>query len=398
MALPLNGIKIIDLTWVLPGPIATLMLADFGAEVIKIEQPGIGDYIRSMQPLVNGVGSGHLQVNRNKKSVVLNLKKPEGTEIFYKLVKKADILIEGFRPGVAERMGIGYEAISKINPGMIYCSVSSYGQDGPYRDLTGHDENYLGLAGVLDMTGLHNGPPVLPAMLMGDAAGGGLMSAIGILLALRSRESTGKGQYIDVAMLDGIIFCNQLFAGAYFATGQSPRRGEVGSLVHLGGYACVNCYRTRDEKYIVAAAMEEKFWSALCHHLGLDDLIRYHLIPNQEIQDKAREELQKVFLTKTRDEWNDELSTIGLPVSSINTLAEALNDRQVLYRKMVVEMEHQTLGTIKQIGIPIKLSDTPGSFIRPAPDFGEHTDEILGDLGYSEEQIKTLRAKGVASG
>lgn len=398
MTLPLEGIRVIDLTWILPGPFATLMLADFGAEVIKVEQPGTGDYARWIGPCIGGISARHLLINRNKKSIILNLKPKEGKEIFYKLAKDSGVIIEGFRPGVVDQLGIGYKTISEINPKIIYCSISSYGRNGPYRDLTGHDGNYIGTAGILDMTGEFDGPPILPAIQFGDIGGGGLMSVIGILLALRAREETGKGQHIDISMLDSVVASLYTTAGDYFATGQSPHRGEAGTSWILGGYAANNIYKTKDDKYIVVECFEEKFWADLCHHLGRDNLVQYHLTPGQERQQKVREELQKIFLTKTRDEWAKELSALGLPVSGINTLAEGLNDPQVLHRQMVTEVDHPKLGRVKQLGIPIKMSRTPGQIRAAAPGFGEHTDEILRELGYSDQQIGELHSAKVVHG
>ena len=377
--LPLEGIRVLDLSEILPGPYATLMLADFGAEVIKIERPG-GDYVRSIGPFINGISARHLLLNRNKKSIVLNMKSKEEREIFYKLAEKSDVVVEGFRPGVVDRLGIGYEAISKINPMIIYCSISSYGQSGPYRNFTGHDVNFCGIAGILDMTGERGRCPVVPGLLLGDMAGGGLMAVIGILIALRARELSGRGQYIDISMLDGVVSTLNAFVGDYFATDRSPTRGQPAETRMLG-YACYRVYQTKGESYVALGAFAEAEWSNFCHSVGRNDLIELQFVP--EKQGELMAEVQQIFLTRTGAEWVKELSAVGVPISSVNTLAEALSDPHVLHRQMVTEIEHPTVGRVKQLGIPIKLTSTPGRVRMPAPALGEHTSEILREFGIS---------------
>ena len=388
MSLPLDGIRVLDFTMLLPGPWCTLFLADFGAEVIKVEEPIRGDYIRWFPPFIEGISARHLLINRNKKSMKLNMKSNPGKEIARRLVETADVLVEGFRPGVMKRLELGYDTVRKINPKIIYCSISGYGQDGPYKNLVGHDLNYLGFAGILHITGEKDGPPILPGVQISDIASGGMMGAMGILIALIERNKTGKGQYIDVSMLDGNIAQLYATAGDYFATGRSPRRGETEVSRVLGGYACYTMYETKDGEYVTVAALEEKFWATLCEKLGRSDLIEIQYDP--EKQNKIKDALRALFLSKTRDEWVEEFRELDVCVGPVNTMEEAFKDPQVLFRKMVTEEEHPETGKVKQLGIPIKLSESRGKLRYPAPGFGEHTREILKELGYDAKEINDL--------
>jgi crotonobetainyl-CoA:carnitine CoA-transferase CaiB-like acyl-CoA transferase len=380
----LEGMYVLDLTMLLPGPFCTLMMADFGAEVIKVEPPLQGDYIRWFPPMIGKMSARHHLVNRNKKSITLDLKSEKGKEIFLKLVKKADILVEGFRPGVMERLGLHYDRVNEINPGIIYCSISGYGQDGPYKSLVGHDINYIGLAGLLDISGRKGDAPAVPGVLTADI-GGGLMALIGILLACQARVKTGRGQYIDISMLDGSIAWLYHIAGDYFATDKCPTRGD--SFV-TGYYACYTVYPTRDGKYVTVGALEEKFWHNFCRFLNREDLIPYQFIP--EKQEELKKNLTEIFLEKTRDEWVDAFSPIDVCFGPVKDLEEAFKDPQVVYRRMIQDVEVPEIGLIKQLGIPIKLSQTPGNIKRSAPELGEDTEPILKDLGYSLSEIKNL--------
>lgn len=389
--LPLEGVKVLDLSNLLPGPYCTLFLADFGAEVIKIEETTKGDPCRTSAPFIGGVSSVHLLVNRNKKSLTLNLKTEPGKQIFLKLVAKSDVIIEGFRPGVMKRLGLDYEAVSKINPGIIYCSLSGFGKDGPYQNTVGHDINYLGLAGILGISGEKDRPPICPGVQIGDIGGGGMMAIIGILLALQARErNEGRGQYVDIAMLDGLVSWLYIIAGDYFATGKLPHRGVEWT---LGGFAFYNVYETRDHKYVSVGAVEAKFWANLCRELGCEEFVPLQYVP--EKQDEITAALRKRFLTSTRDEWVARFKDIEICFGPVNTIEEALADPQVRHRGMVKSMKHPKLGEIKQIGIPIKLSATPGQIRSAAVGLGENADEILKGLGYSAKEIAGLRKDGV---
>ncbi|MBW1931098.1 MAG: CoA transferase [Deltaproteobacteria bacterium] len=383
MRLPLDGIRILDFSSLLPGPYCTVFLADFGAEVIKIEEPSKGDGVRWFPPFINGISARHLLVNRNKKSIKLNLKKAEEKEVAKKLIETADVLVEGFRPGVMERLGLGYQTVREINSQIIYCSISGYGQNGPYRNLVGHDINYLGFSGILDLTGEKDGRPVVPGCQVSDI-GGGMLAIIGILLALIYRSKTGKGQYIDISMLDGAIAQLYATAGDYFATGIPPRRGDNKVSRVLEGYACYTIYMTKDNKYVTVGALEEKFWASLCQKLGREDFIEAQFVP--EKQDEMKRVLSEIFRTKTRDEWMKELEGLDIPFGPVYTVEEAFKDPHVLFRKMITEMEHPAIGKVKQIGIPIKFSEIEGRIRTPAPALGEHTSEILEELGCKGEE------------
>ncbi|MEW6276741.1 MAG: CaiB/BaiF CoA-transferase family protein [Bacillota bacterium] len=390
MTLPLEGIKVLDLTRLLPGPFCSLLLADFGAEVIKVEQPGPGDYIRWFPPLVEDTSGIFLLLNRNKKSLTLNLRMEKGREIFYRLVQEADVVLEGFRPGVAKKLAIDYEAVQKINPRVVYCSISGYGQDGPYVDQPGHDINYLGYAGVLGITGRAGELPAVPGVQIADIGGGALMAAIGILLALMARQHTGRGQFVDIAMLDGVISWLPVVAGTYFGDGIVPGPGETRL---TGKYACYDVYRTRDGRYVSLGALEPHFWEKLCCYFGKEEYSKWQF--TDEKQDELRGFLRKQFLSRDRDEWVEifrEIDTCGGPVYN---LAEVFADPQVLHRRMVFEMAHPRLGKIKQLGFSIKLSATPARVRQAPPDLGEHTEEILKGLGYSPADLAALRKDGI---
>ena len=390
---PLEGIKILDLTRLLPGPYGTMLLGDLGAEVIKIEEPERGDYARWNPPQINGVGSRHLLLNRNKKSLTLNLKAPEGKAVLRRMVEQgADVLIEQFRPGVMERLGVGYKDLEKVNPRIIYCSLTGYGQDGPYRDLAGHDLNYIGIAGVLGLTGQKGGSPVIPGIQIADLIGGGLYAVIGILSALMARQKTGRGQYVDISMLDGVVSLLPDSAALYFAEGKAPRAGErrLG-----GGLPQYQVYQTQDGKYLAVGALEEKFWANLSRLIGRPEWAEK--IP-RELEPRCEEiqkEMARLFKTKTQKEWLDLLMHEDTCVTAVQSLDEVFADPQVRSRQMLVETTHPKAGRVRQIGVPIKFSETPGEIRMPAPEIGEHTEEILGELGFAQEEIDRLRKMSV---
>ena len=387
----LHGIKVLDLTRLLPGNFCTLLLADYGADVLKIEDTDRGDYGRWHLPRVRTQSAYFLGLNRNKKSMKLNLKTEEGKAIFMQLAQKNDVILEGFRPGVTERLGIGYDAVQKVNPEIIYCSISGFGQDGPYRDKVGHDINYIGIGGILGITGQMGGPPVIPASQIADIGAGGMMATVGILMALIHRRKTGKGQYIDISMLDGVVSWLSLFASKFFADGEIPGRG---GMMLNGKFPCYRVYRTKDDEYITIGALEEKFWKNLCRALEREDLIPHqHATGSQG--DEVVAQLEKIFLTKTRDEWTEYLEGFEICHGPVNDFQETFSDPQVLHRGMILEVDHPTEGRIKQVGFPIKFSETPGRVRLQSPGYGEHTKEVLQELGYSEGNIETLERSGV---
>ncbi|NIS60006.1 MAG: CoA transferase [Proteobacteria bacterium] len=387
----LDGVKVLDLARLLPGNFCTLLLADYGADVLKIEDTERGDYGRWYPPRVRTQSAYFLGLNRNKKSMKLNLKADEGKAIFMELVQKSDVILEGFRPGVTDRLGIGYDVVRRVNPAIIYCSISGFGQDGPYRDKVGHDINYIGIGGILGITGQRGGPPVIPASQIADIGAGGMMATIGILMALVHRRKTGKGQYIDISMLDGVVFWLSLFASKYFFDAEIPERG---GMMLNGELPCYRVYKTKDGKYITIGALEEKFWKNLCQALGRENLIPHQYATGSQ-GDEVVYQLEKVFLTKTRDEWVEYLDGLEICHGPVNNFQETFSDPQVLHRKMVLELDHPTEGHIKQLGFPIKFSETPGRIKLSSPGYGEHTKEVLLGLGYTDEKIEALEKSGV---
>lgn len=386
MTLPLESVRVLDLTRLLPGPYCTMMLADFGAEVIKVETPNIGDYARWYEPRIDKNGAMFHSLNRNKKSVALNLKSEEGKTIFLKLVEDADVVVESFRPGVMDRLGIGYDVLKGVNPGLVFCAVTGYGQTGPYMDQPGHDINYLSYAGLLDLQGEQGGRPSVPATQIADLGGGAFPAAVGILLALYERQQSGEGQFVDIAMLDGVISWLQTILPDYLADGNVPERGE---LPLSGGKACYEVYETRDGRYLSVGALEPKFWRSFCETIGKEAFIPRLMAPLRE-QNRMKAEIQDVISEKTLAEWLDRFSNVEACVTPVQNLEEMMQDPQVIAREMM-----QTHQGVKQPGQPIKLSETPALIRSHAPDLGEHTDELLQNIGYSKQEIDTFKENKV---
>lgn len=388
---PLAGIRVLDLTRLLPGGYATLLMADLGADVVKIEEPGKGDYIRWMPPVVGEVSSGHIALNRNKRSVTLNLKTEGGRAVFTKLVGRFDIVIESFRPGVMDRLGLGWTALAELNPRLIYCAISGYGQDGPRSQVAGHDANYIGYAGLLSVIGEEGGRPVLPGVQIGDLAGGGMAAVIAILAALHARERSGHGDFCDVSMMDGAASWLSIHAADMIATKQVPER----ELMHLsGGHPCYRIYPAADG-WITVGALEPQFWAALCAAIGREDLVD-DAFAMGERRTEVIGELEDLFSTKSRAEWMAHFEGLDVCVGPVNDLAEAFDDPQLRHREMFVEDEIPGVGPWTHVGNPIKLSDGPGRVTRrPPPTMGEHTDEILIEIGITPDELEGLRSTGV---
>ncbi|MDX2030037.1 MAG: CoA transferase [Blastocatellia bacterium] len=307
MMRPLDGITVLDLTRLLPGAVATMMLGDFGAEVIKIEEPGVGDPARHSRAGIKQPGGYFLATNRNKRSIAINLKQPAGREIFLALAAKADVVIEGFRPGVMDRLGIGYETLKTAHPGLIYCAITGYGQDGPYRSKAGHDANYLSVSSLLSVNGPRGGPPVLSGVQLADLAGGSLHAVIGVLLALQARARSGEGQFVDVSMMDGSLSLMYIPFASYLANGAQPERGNEGL---SGGYACYQIYETSDGRHLSLGALEPKFWESACRVLGREEFIPQCY--RSGAQDEMIAAFRAIFKTRTAAEWL-ELSTRSTP-------------------------------------------------------------------------------------
>ena len=392
---PLDGITVLDLTRLLPGAVATMMLGDFGADVSKIEQPGVGDPARQMRAGIKSKGGragGYFFItNRNKRSITINLKQPAGREAFLRLLERADVVIEGFRPGVMKRLGLDYESLRQINPRLIYCALTGYGQDGPYRLKAGHDINYIGIAGLLGVNGAKNGSPVIPGVQIADLAGGSLHSVIGILLALQARARTGEGQMVDISMMDGTMAMMFVPLATYLASGAQPQRSAEGL---SGRYACYQVYETKDGRYLALGALEEKFWENACGVLGREDLIAVQFADG-EAQTEIIAALAALFRTRTAAEWLAAFESVDTCLTLINDVAEMLDDPQVRHRGLIAELEHPTEGTLKQIAPTVKLSATPGEMRLPPPRLGEHTRDVLAAIGYSDEAIAQLARDGV---
>lgn len=390
MNLPLTGIQVLDLTTMVPGPMCSMILGDFGAEVVKIEQPKGGDLARFSQPKLGDTSGHYLMFNRNKKSVTLNLKSDKGKEIFYQLAAQADVIMEQNRPGVVKKLGIDYKTIEKLNPRIIYCSISGYGQDGPYAQLSGHDINYLSYAGVLGVTSRKGQRPTIPGVQIADIGGGTLNSVIGILLALMARQQSGKGQYLDIAMMDGAIGWLGYIATDYFFGGKIP--GPASTLLN-GKNACYEVYETKDGGYISLGAVEPHLWANLCRYFGKEEYIKMQR--DVDKQDELFTFLKEQFLSRDRDEWVEVFKNVDACTAPVQNLDEVFNDPHVLHRQMVFEMDHPRLGKMKQLGFPIKMSDTPAQARLAPPDLGQHNEEILGGMGYTSDEIQNLREQGI---
>jgi crotonobetainyl-CoA:carnitine CoA-transferase CaiB-like acyl-CoA transferase len=413
MSLPLQGIRVLDLSRLLPGGFCSLLLADFGAEVLKVEDTGAGDYIRWAPPFYGGSSTPEdsaksgmfLSLNRNKRSIRIDLKQEAGREVLLRLVREYDVVLESFRPGVLHRLGVGYERMREENPGLVYCAITGYGQTGPKRDASGHDMNYLGLIGLLGLTGESDevgGHPIQAAGQIADLGGGALMAAFGIMAALRERDGSadaaggrtgsGKGQMVDVSMADGALSWLAMVAGRYFADGVVPERGDqllAGSVICYRPYEC-------SDGWVTLGALEPKFWQAWCRGVGREDLIeRQFEHPGSE----AHEQVIEIFKARSRADWTRFAGEHDCCLEPVLDLEEALASDLVREREMVVELDQPGVeGGVRRLGVPIKLDRTPGAPDRlPGPALGEHTEDVLRDAGYSREQVAELLEQGAVA-
>jgi len=377
---PLDGVRVLDLTQLLPGPYCSCLLSDYGAEVIKIERPGGGDWMRYVPPMVDGVSLPFQAVNRGKKSLTLNLKSEEGRDIMLRLAQRADVLLEGFRPGVMERLGLGYSTLAQANSRLIYCSLSGYGLQGPYRERAGHDLNYIGLAGLLDLTGPREGPPVIPGVPVADL-GGALWAALGILLALVARERTGWGQRVDGSLLGAALAYMPLAVAR--CTGGQPMQRSGSDLT--GGVVCYNVYETRDGKYMTLGALEPEFWTAFCAAVGREDWVGHQFSPAIP-GEPAFEQVRALFKTRTLQEWQETLSGVDACCEPVYTVQEALQSDPVQALHML---------TGGEVLAPVRLSDQPVRPPEPAPTLSQHTALLLAELGYDATEIARLQRQGI---
>jgi len=388
--LALQGMRVLDLTTLLPGSLCTQILADLGAEVLKIEKPNGGDNFRSTPPVIKTMGSFFHILNRNKKGVALNFKHEEGREIFLKLVPRADVIVESCAPGTMEEIGLGYDDVKHINPHIIYCSLTGFGQDGPYREKPAHDIDFLSISGILDLLKERECRPMVPAVQLAGA-GGSITAAMGILSALLRRVRTGEGQYLDVALLDCLTPFLSLVMSQYMADRTIPRQGvsRVG-----GDYACYNVYETADGNYLSLGCLEEKFWAEFCKAVGKEELIQEQYVSSPR-REEIIEEVRSIFRQKTREEWIDYLDRYSICVSPVNSLKDVLRDPQITKRGLWFSSIHPDEGETPQQAFPIKFSEDQPTVRHHAPRLGEHTREVLRDLCYHDDEIKDLVDKGI---
>lgn len=387
---PVTGIKVLDLTRLLPGAFCSQLLADLGADVIKIEEPGTGDPARAIgTPAVHESGA-FLLTNRNKRSLTLNLKKEHGRDVFLRLAAGADVVLEGFRPGTAQRLGVGYSTLSKTNPRLVYCAISGFGSDGPYAKRTGHDLNYMAIAGALQLFGTEESGPIVPGLSIADIGGGSLMALAGILAALFERESSGLGQFVDIGMSDGALAWLPLYAAESLFGGHEPLAGRH---PFIGQAPCYNIYQCADGRYLSLGIIERRFWLQFCNAFGLSDLSERQWPNGAEAQEQAVR-LRSLFASDSRASWLERMVELDLPVSPLNSIGEAFSHPQFRYRKMLQHVDHAREGRIPQIGFPIKLSRTPCAIHAPPPMLGQHTEEILREIDCTAEDIADLRRLG----
>jgi crotonobetainyl-CoA:carnitine CoA-transferase CaiB-like acyl-CoA transferase len=393
----LDGIKVLEMARVPPAEMPGMFLADMGADVLKIETPP-----DEPEDATARRRAAFAYVNRNKRSLALNMKAPEGQAIFRKLAGAADVIVEGFRPGVMKRLGGDYETLSAANPRLVYCSLSGFGHNGPYRDYPAHDGNYLSLAGVLNLIGEPDRKPIFPLNLVADYGGASMHGALGIMMALFARERTGRGQHVDVSYLDTSLALlaatpNMRF---FWSDGMAPKRGEG----FLGGsYPYYAVYETKDRKHLTIGCTEPWLWENFCKAINRPDFVKFARRPDQFVRAAnaeevaCREEIEALIRTRTRDEWYDFLVKADVCVGKVYEPEEVVADPQVQARDMIVEMRHPVHGTVTQFGQPIKLSETPGTIRSVAPYSGEHTDQVLGELGLREAEIRSLREKKIVA-
>ena len=385
--LPLEDIRVLDLSRLAPGPFCTMLLADLGADVLLVEAPP-----DSKAGSGRNMGRGNEAYDalaRNKRSIVLNLRDDDARQVFYQLVESVDVVVEGFRPGVVQRLGIDYQTLRAKNPRLVYCSLSGYGQTGPYSQLVGHDINYISIGGALGMIGWPDTPPAIPMNIIADFAAGGLHAAYAILAALHARDRSGRGQHVDIAMSDGVLYLLASAISGYFAGGHMPERG---STILNGAAPLYNVYECQDGGWLSIGSLEPHFWANLCRVMEREDFIPHEFDSAKwpEIFAHFRER----FKTKTRDKWFEVLKQTDICAAPVYGLDEALNDPHNLARGMVVEIDHPEKGRVRQVGVGTKLSETPGAVRWTAPVAGQHTDDVLASLGYDSEQVRALRERG----
>lgn len=389
----LANLKILDFTTLVPGPFATMMLADMGAEVLRIESPTRPDLLRNMPPFADGQSTAHGTLNRNKRSIALDLKNPEAVAIARRLVEDYDIVIEQFRPGVMQRLGLGYEQLHKINPKLIYCSVTGYGQTGPYRDRAGHDNNYLSISGLNGYSGRGGDRTPIMGMPVADIAGGSLHAVIGILAAVNQRHISGEGQQIDISMTDAMFSLNALFGSTYLSAGVEPTSGSMS----LNGGSFYDYYQTSDNRYLSIGSLEPQFFQVLCQTLGDDELLTLANQQDSETQKALRAKLDTIIATKTLAQWREIFKDREACVEPVLTFAEACEYQDSAQREMIVDVKTPNGGSQRQVGSALKLSKSAPEYGVSGGAIGQHSSEILADLGFDKDAIATLRSSGAVA-
>jgi crotonobetainyl-CoA:carnitine CoA-transferase CaiB-like acyl-CoA transferase len=385
----LEGLKVLDASRLLPAALCTQLLGDLGADILKVEEPGRGDYQRGFPPIGKVDSGTFLLCNRNKRSMTLNLKHEEGKRIFRELTAQSDVVVEGFRPGVMDRLGLGYEELRKINPRLVYCAISGYGQDGPYRRVAGHDLNYLGVIGALPLFGKAGEGPMVPGLLAADI-GASMIGAWGILAAVLARQKTGEGQFVDVSMMDAAVSFLTYHAAEPLFGSVEPKGGEYRN---TGGAPCYGIFRCKDGHYVTLGALEDHFWARFCDLAGVPQL-KQDQFPEGDARESQFSLMEEVFRKRTRQEWVDLFFANDIPGGPVNTMSEAFDDPHMRARQMLLHVDHPIEGRIPQLGFPVKFSGTPASINSPPPTLGQHTGDVLSGLGYDAARIASLAQNG----
>jgi crotonobetainyl-CoA:carnitine CoA-transferase CaiB-like acyl-CoA transferase len=391
---PLSSLKVLDFSGLLPGPFGTMLLADMGAEVLRVESPSRPDLVRLMPPTDAGVSAAHAFLNRGKRGIAVDLKKPEGVELIKQLVADYDIVVEQFRPGVMDRLGVGYEALRAINPKLIYCSITGYGQTGPYKDRAGHDMNYLSIAGVLGYNGRRSTGPAPISVQVADVAGGSCHAVMGILAAVIHRMQSGEGQFVDISMTDAAFTLHALTAPPALVAGIQPEMEGT----QLNGGSFYDCYRTQDGRYLSVGGLEPQFFMAFCAAIGRPELAPQGMVMGvPEVVAALKAEIGKEIEKKTLAEWNQVFANVDCCVEPVLSFAEACEHPQIKARGLVVDVPRPDGSLQKQLGAAIKFSKTPASFRFIGTDIGSHTDAVLQELGYDGDRIAALRRSGAVA-